>query len=131
MEDIVNQLKAFFESETAISMAFLFGSAAAGREIEESDVDVAVWFHNAPSLDNVSALQGKLESLLHRNVDLIVLNSARPTIAWEAMRGKQLLIRDYRLYLRKLLDFSLEAEDFRNFLFEMWAMRRKLRGEFA
>lgn len=112
-------------------MAFLFGSAAAEREISESDVDVAVWFGKDYTIEEVGKLQSGIESLLHRNVDLIVLNHARPTIAWAAMRGKALIIRNYRLYLRKMLDFSLEAEDFRSFIFELWALRRKLRGEFA
>ncbi len=131
MQEIVEKLKTFFEGKKEIPMAFLFGSAAAGREIPESDVDVAVWYGKEYSLQDTERLWREIETLLHRNVDLIILNQARPAIAWAAMRGKTLIIRNYRLYLRKLLDFSLEAEDFRNFIFELWTLRRKLRGEFA
>lgn len=132
MEEIISKLKTFFEGEESIKMAFLFGSAAKGRQTLESDVDVAVWFGQEYTLDDVDKLQGKIMDLLHRdNVDLIVLNQARPTIAWAAMRGKPLVIRDYRLYLRKMLDFSAEAEDFREFTFDLWRLRRKLRGSFA
>lgn len=130
-EGTIDKLRAFFELKNEIQMAFLFGSAATGREIQESDVDVAVWIKEGYSLDVIGKLQGEIELLLHRDVDLIVLNSARPTVAWAAMQGKSLIIRDYKLYFRKMLDFSAEAEDFRNFIFELWALRRKLRGEFA
>jgi len=127
----LEKLKEYFDGKKEISMAFLFGSAATGREISESDVDVAVWFEKEYSLKEVDELQGGIEDLLHKNVDLIVLNTARPTVAWAALRGKPLLIRNYKLYLSKMLDFSMEAEDFRGFLFDLWALRRKLRGDFA
>ena len=113
-------------------MAFLFGSAAKGREIPESDVDVAVWFEKEYSLKEVDALQGGIEDLLHKNVDLIVLNSARPTIAWAAMRGKPLFIRDYRLFFSQLLEISMEAEDIQDFAIDLFQRREKARkGESA
>lgn len=131
MQEIIEKLRSFFEGEKGILMAFLFGSVASGREIPESDVDVAVWFGKEYNIHDVNKLQREIENLLHRNVDLIVLDQARPAIAWAAMRGKSLVIRDYRLYLVKLLDFSREAEDFQNFIFDLWNLRRKLRGSFA
>ena len=131
MEEIINKLKAFFAKKKEISMAFLFGSAAANRLMAESDVDVAVWFDKKYTLKEINHLQGEIELLLHRNVDLIVLNDCRATVAWSALRGKKLIIRDYRLYLRKLLDFSNEAEDFQNFVLDFWRLRRKLRGGFS
>ncbi|MGB9613323.1 MAG: type VII toxin-antitoxin system MntA family adenylyltransferase antitoxin [Candidatus Margulisiibacteriota bacterium] len=131
MNGLLEILKSYFEKKSEISMAFLFGSAAGERLIPESDADVAVWFAVDYTLDDVNRLQMEIEQLLHRNVDLIVLNSARPTIAWEAIRGKPLLIRSYRLYLRKLLEFSTEAEDFTNFILDLWSWRRRLRGAFA
>lgn len=131
MKETIDRLKSFFETREEISMAFLFGSAAAEREISESDVDVAVWFGRDYAIEDVSKLQSEIETLLHRNADLIVLNTARPTIAWAAMRGKPLIVRDYRLFLKKLLDFSAEAEDFREFIFDLWSMRRRLRGAIA
>lgn len=131
MEEILDKLKAFFEGKEEIVMAFLFGSAAAGREIPESDVDVAVWFGREYTMKDIDKIWLEIESLIHRSIDLVVLNQARPTIAWAAMRGRKLIIRDYYLYLRKLLDFSREAEDFRNFVFDLWSLRRKLRGEIA
>jgi len=110
-------------------MAFLFGSAAIGREISESDVDVAVWFKNKYSMKDVNRLQDEIEDLLHRNLDLIVLNQARPTIAWAAMRGKPLIIRDYRLFFSKLVEISVEAEDIQDFVIDLFWLREKARRE--
>lgn len=127
--DIIAKLKSYFEKQTGISMAFLFGSAATAREIPESDVDVAVWFDKGYTLEAVNRMQGEIESLLHRSVDLIVLNSARPTIAWAALRGKKLLIRDYRLYFSKLVAISAEAEDMQDFILDLFRLRQKIRKE--
>jgi predicted nucleotidyltransferase len=131
MQEIADKLKSFFADKNNVSMAFLFGSAAADRLIPESDVDVAVWLNGNYTLDDVNKLQSEIADMVKRNIDLIDLNTARPTVAWAAMRGKPLIIRNYRLYLNKLLDFSREAEDFRNFIFDLWGMRRKLRGSFS
>lgn len=129
MNQTFELLKEFFAKKSEISMAFLFGSAATGRQIKESDVDVAVWFGKEYSLEEVNRLQTEIESLLHRNVDLIVLNTARPTIAWAAMRGKPLCIRDYRLYFHKLLEISTEAEDIQDFNLDLFRLREKMRGK--
>ncbi|PIS29918.1 nucleotidyltransferase domain-containing protein [Candidatus Saganbacteria bacterium CG08_land_8_20_14_0_20_45_16] len=128
---IFDQLRSFFVAKEKISMAFLFGSVATGKELAESDVDVAVWFDGKYTLKEVDQLWLEIETCIHREVDLIVLNQARPTVAWAALRGKPLSIKNYRLYLNKMLDFSREAEDFQNFIFDFWNLRRKIRGALA
>jgi predicted nucleotidyltransferase len=125
----IDELKSYFEGKKEVSMAFLFGSAAAGRVIPESDIDVAVWFDKEYTMKDIDKMWLEIESLMHRNVDLIVLNAARPTIAWAALRGKKLLIRDYRLYFRKLLEISQEAEDMQDFILDLFRLRQKLRKE--
>jgi predicted nucleotidyltransferase len=39
----IQQLKEYFERQDDVSMAFVFGSYARGREMAESDFDVAVY----------------------------------------------------------------------------------------
>ena len=128
METNFEKLKDFFKEKEDVRMAFLFGSEAAGRPIAESDVDVAVWFGTKYSIEDISRLQGEIEDLLHRPVDLVVLNQANPTIAWAAMRGKQLIIRDYRLFIAKLLEISTEAEDIQDFVIDLFKLREKARA---
>ena len=131
MSDYFSELKKYFENRQGIALAFFFGSLSRGRGIPESDADVAIWLEPPYSLTDVSKIQSEIESIVKRNVDLIVLNEARPSIAWAALRGKALMVRDYGFYLRKMLDISREAEDFQNFLFDLWSWRRKVRGAFA
>lgn len=126
--DIVKKLTSFFKDKKNIEMAFLFGSETKGRAMSESDVDIAVWFKDKHEMEEVDSLWNEIDRLLGRNTDLIVLNQARPTIAWAAMRGKKLLIRNYWLYLKKMLEISREAEDMQDFTIDLWNLRRKIRG---
>lgn len=129
MEEIIKKLNSFFYEKKEIIMVFLFGSSAAGREIAESDIDLAVWFGKEYTLKDINQLWREVESLLQRNVDLIILNQARPTIAWAAMRGRPLVIRDYQLFFSKLLEISMEAEDIQDFTIDLCRLREKARRE--
>ena len=127
--DLAAMLEKYFISRTDVRLAFLFGSAARGRLSRESDVDIAVYFEGGYSLNSKNDLWRDLERLLDREVDLLVLNKDNPTLAWSAMRGVPLLIRDYTFYLDYMLQVSREAEDFQDFIIDLWKMRTALRGE--
>lgn len=128
-EEIIKKLKTFFALKQDISMAFLFGSQASGKTTKESDIDIAVWFSKDVSLEVIDKLWREIESLLHNNVDLVVLNKANPNTAWAAMRGIPLKITDYRLYYGKLVEVSMEAEDMQDFAIDLYKMREKARSE--
>jgi predicted nucleotidyltransferase len=126
MDSMVDQLIKLFESDENCLMAYLFGSHSKGKANKESDIDIAVYlkdFSNSTTTD----LWNRLEDLLKKNVDLIILNNARATIAWEAICGKKLLVRDQNLYIEFMLDVSQEAEDFRDFVEEIYQYREKQR----
>lgn len=123
---MLEELKSYFKKKKDIDLAFLFGSQAKGRGREASDYDVAVWFKKEPAMEDVNKIWNEIADIVHKDVDLIVLNSARPTVAWAALRGKKLLIRDFKLYLRLVLDVSREAEDMQDFAIEFWNLKRKL-----
>lgn len=125
---MIDKLKKYFGTRKDVEMAFLFGSEAAGRAMDESDVDVAVWFRDDYDMKVINTLWKKLELLLHRNVDLIVLNQARPTIAWAAMRGVPLVIRNYRFFIQQMLMLSDEAEFIQDLTLDLYALRQKIRG---
>ncbi|NLG78375.1 MAG: nucleotidyltransferase domain-containing protein [Firmicutes bacterium] len=76
-----------------------FGSHARGKATRRSDVDVAVYFAGAHDLTPVNGVAGELEALLHKHVDLIVLNEANTSVAWAALRGIPLVVRDRTFYL--------------------------------
>lgn len=128
MDDFINKLKKFFQAKKEISLAFLFGSQAKGKASLRSDYDIAVWFKDSPSLEKTEKLWGEIISLLDREVDLVVLNEARPTVAWAALRGKRLLLRDFPLFIKLLLSVSVEAEDIQDFNIDLWKLRARVGG---
>jgi len=110
-------------------MAFLFGSRSNGNARSNSDVDIAVYFHEPYELASIHKVWGQLEEITKAEVDLVVLNTAPPTICWDALRGTVLTIKDERFYLEFMLDCSREAEDYREFIFDLWHLRRQLQEE--
>lgn len=101
VSDLLPTLSAFFADRGAdlgLSVVYLFGSEARGEARPSSDVDVAVLFDHDPpkglaglALD----LQGDLELLLHRPVDLVVLNRAPAELVHRVLRdGEIVLERD-------------------------------------
>lgn len=92
-----------------------------------SDVDVAIYLVNKYSIEDINHIAVELENLLGKDVDLIVLNQANASIAWAALRGIPILIRDRAFYLRYMLDVSREAEDFREWVLDLWRLRHARR----
>ena len=124
---ILGTLKRYFASRDDVVVAFLFGSHARGKATRRSDVDVAVYFAGAHDLTRINGVTGELEALIHKDVDLIVLNEANASVAWAALRGIPLVVRDRAFYLQYMLDVSREAEDFSELLYDLWRLRRARR----
>jgi predicted nucleotidyltransferase len=124
---LIGELKEYFSQKEEVLLAFLFGSYSKGKVLSESDIDIAVWLKKGYSLEKVNRLWGEIEDLVKHAVDLVVLNRAFSTIAWTAIRGIPLLIRDYYFYLRYMLEISGEAEDFQDFLIDLWRWRERIR----
>ncbi len=125
---MTEELKKYFKGKKEISLAFLFGSQAKDRAREASDYDVAVWFKGKYDLKKIDKLWDEIRDIVKKEVDLIILNKARPTVAWSALRGKKLLLRDWALYVKLLLSVSAEAEDIQDFNIDLWKLRVKARG---
>lgn len=74
-------------SSTAVA-AYLFGSVARETATRESDVDVAVLFGGAARPDPLAALvlEGDLERLLRRPVQVVALDTAPPDLVHRVLR---------------------------------------------
>ncbi len=107
-----------------VMMVFLFGSTFKGYYTKRSDVDIAVYLHPYHKSD-IAILWETLEKELKKDIDLVILNEAPATIAWEALKGKKIMIRDQSLYLEYLLEISREAEDYRNLAQEIFQRKEK------
>lgn len=127
-EPMINQLTDLMGKKEWVKFAFLFGSYARQKSISESDVDVAIWPETGTAPEKINTLWGEIENLTKKNVDLVELPKARPTIAWAALRGVPLVIKDRRLYLKTLLSVSDEAEDMQDFTLDLFQRRQKKRG---
>lgn len=126
-------LRDALDKEPRVVLAFLFGSQAAGRASPASDVDVAVYLDPSGDEDvefrEIVRLRGRLEDLVGAEVDLVLLNTAAPAIAAEALQRRKLVIKDERLYLDLLCEKTREAEDLREWTFDLLRLRRQFREE--
>ena len=125
--NILEELEAYFRERSDVCLAFLFGSMAKGKTNRNSDADVAVYFTEGYDINVVRNMATDIEGIVMREVDLIVLNDASPSIAWSAMRGIPLSIKNQEFYLEYMLNVSREAEDFNIFLLDLWRLRTNRR----
>lgn len=91
-------LTTFFAREAereGIAAAYVFGSVARGTAGPRSDVDVAVLYTGDPPAGFAGLgipLAGDLERLLHRPVDVVVLNRAPADLVHRILRDGHLLV---------------------------------------
>lgn len=132
----IELLKDYFSRRLDISMAFLFGSRSQDRAHSGSDWDIAVYFkpeqkiieweeqnREYPQEDVV--WNDCITILKSDSVDLVVLNRAPASIADTAIRGIPLVIKDRRLFIEFTLIISRQAEDYRNFVDEYYAISQR------
>jgi hypothetical protein len=84
-----------FRSHTGVAAVYLFGSIARGTARTDSDVDVAVLFHDPPlrTLNGPRfVVEGELERALGAPIDLVVLNDAPVDLRIRVLRDGRLLV---------------------------------------
>ncbi len=75
--------------------AWLFGSALDGEVREGADLDVAVLFDRAPTLDELAECRLRLQkALVFEEIDLVPLNGASPILAFQAVSGRRVYCGD-------------------------------------
>ncbi len=73
--------------------AYHFGSSARGQG--SGDVDVAVLLSRQPDHEVIGSLLAALQDALGRDdIDLVILNSAAPILAFEAISGRRIVTGD-------------------------------------
>jgi predicted nucleotidyltransferase len=94
------ELQEYFSTGSqGIIAAYLFGSEGRGMAGPGSDVDVAILFSVTPppTLDSPAlTIEGDLERLLGRPVEVVVLNSAPVDLVHRVLRDGQLLFEANR-----------------------------------
>lgn len=126
---MIEKLKEYFNSKEEVILAFLFGSVATKKQRNDSDIDIAIWLKDPDNMDIIDKIWFDLELMFNKPVELLRLNYASPTICWSALKEIPLVIKDYRLYFKLVINISSEAEDIQYFIFDLWKLHRKIIGE--
>lgn len=103
-------------ADPRIAYAILFGSRGRGTGHARSDTDVAVGLAPGSHLSamEIGDLMSRLEAAIGAPVDLVVLDEARPGLAYRAFRdGKLLFERDHGALVDRKARAILEYLDFR------------------
>lgn len=74
-EEIIQKARVFFESDSRILLAVLFGSRASGMQRPDSDLDVGIAGHSVFAKDTLAEISSALESYLDVPVDLLDLKA--------------------------------------------------------
>lgn len=125
--EMQEELKKYFESHEKVIMAFLYGSYAKRAAMADSDVDIAVFMRKGYSSQDVDQAWDEVAALLKKDVEMVVLNDAKESIAWSAIRGIPLVIKDWKIYLKYMLSVSFEAMEFQNVVEDIWKMKRGIK----
>jgi predicted nucleotidyltransferase len=134
----IKLLKDYFKKEPQVVLAFLFGSQAKGISRKISDWDIGVYFQPKEYLEleterdypKENKIWSDLIDILETdNVDLVVLNRARPDLVYTVLKdGLPLKMADRKLYLDLLCKTSYEAMDWWNFVDEFWKISERARS---
>ena len=124
-EEILKNLKTYFESQDEVVLAFLFGSRAEGRARESSDWDIGVYFRPTKHLEletkynyqGEDDIRRDIPALVGTEVDIVVLNRARPSLVFDVLNsGVEIVNKDEILYLKLLSKTHYEAIDYWQFV---------------
>jgi predicted nucleotidyltransferase len=92
----IGQLSEVLAAEPRLVLATLFGSSASGEVRPESDVDVGVLLSPSPTPLEFYDFYQRVASRLHGidDLDLVDLSAASSILAFEALCGRRLVVKD-------------------------------------
>ena len=107
----LGRLKDFFKNEGRILLVFVFGSFAVGRITSHSDIDLALLFERPPDVDETNRLRDELTGLLHREADVVVLNSASPILRMQVLKTGVLVFSKARQHFHQFFVDTVNQYD--------------------
>lgn len=109
----------FFKDKEGIVSIDLFGSYAEQRAGPESDIDIAILceWGKIPTPLELIEWRSELESLLHKNIDLVCLNDVSPILGMQIAKNRKNLLmnksRPYDDYQMRLFSDYAELKELR------------------
>ena len=108
----INKLKEYFENHPEVILVYLFGSSITGKQHPGSDVDIAVLFNQRPDFEKILKMQGDLEKIVIKDVDLVVLNDAPPVLRKQVLsKGREIFCRDNKTKYYFIIKTMNEYDD--------------------
>lgn len=93
-DDSADRLRKVFAAHSAVRAAYVFGSVAADRDRDRSDLDLGIVVDSdrwEPTDDKVPLITDCMEAAKRDRIDLVVLNDAPLVVQFEALRPNVLL----------------------------------------
>ena len=107
----IDAVKNLINSIDEIQFAYLFGSYAKNRQSEKSDIDIAVYLkekHN--TFDTKLKIHHALEITLKKEIDLVVLNSAKNFDLLTDIFNEGIVLKDSKDDARIMFELRKEHE---------------------
>ena len=107
----IDAVKNLINSMDEIQFAYLFGSYAKNRQSEKSDIDIAVYLkekHN--TFDTKLKIHHALEITLKKEIDLVVLNSAKNFDLLTDIFNEGIVLKDSKDDARIMFELRKEHE---------------------
>jgi predicted nucleotidyltransferase len=120
---LLKSLASFFREYAdlyGLEMVFLYGSWAGGQPHAESDVDLAVIFHNSELsdeevFDRIIDLEAALSTRIKREVNILQIRSdfRKPLLYYNAVvKGEALYAKDFDRYIDLTNEALFQMEDY-------------------
>jgi len=120
LRDILKRVRRVLEKREFVVFAYLFGSRVRRGYTLKEDVDVAIYTEGDVSWRDLADMLNTLEDELKCRVDLVHLNTAPPSLAYEVIATGVLVLDrrpeervEYEVrVLREYLDLKLRLEEY-------------------
>lgn len=94
-----------------VEFAYLFGSYAKGTQVDQSDLDIAIFINNGfDFFDTKLKVHHALEIALHKEIDLVVLNSAKNFSLLEDIFENNIILKESLDDSRVVFELDLEHQ---------------------
>lgn len=108
VKEISKKISAIFEKIERVEFAYLFGSFARGDAFPFSDIDIAVYLKDKPSLtDELELYSVSGRELGHNNIDLVILNNINNLILLEHIVRYGKVVSDRNPSLRESFELTV------------------------
>ena len=137
MEQISELIKSYFINDKSIICVYLFGSVALNLETQKSDIDIAILINEDLKIDYLDYdlnISSELTEILHKPIDIVILNEATPLLYFRILKyGKLILDKepDKRAeYEMKILSYYYDYKRFFDFHIKYFHQRLLKRDKY-